>query len=908
MTPAPVTPAPGHTTHPPVPPPMSAVCGVCAPTTATPRRNGGPRPQAATSATSRARLRPVTVGVWVRAAVAVALGLAALAPAAISAVSAVGTGIAALADRPAPAAEPATATPPVVTGRAQTRVTRPDVAVSAARSLARSPASLAPRPAHAATLTTTLTSAHTGGLTEAVTGVFPPLGQAQSAAPLWGPPSAWESAPSRGRDKASSDEGGSDGGGAVHVDSVRFDPAPAPSTAQSAPPGPRLRPLDPPPGTVEPTPPSGSGAAPTRSPTAPGRGSHPPARRPTMPAGPAGPTGSPTAPPTDPPAPPPTDPPTGPPLPPEPTPGPTDQSDDDGPGWIEQRVASAIDHWLSSLTEGAVKPLADLAGSLLDPAHLFGIAQLHQLWRNSALVANAIFAGLVLIGGLIVMGHETLQTRYAFKQIAPRLVIAAIAANLSWEIITRAIELAAALAVDLAGNGMTPGQIIARLIVSQIAGGPIFLVLLNLSVQVMVLALVLALIVITALLALLTITAPLALSLHALPQTEAIAQLWWRCLAATLAVPILDGIILALIWRILLQPGGFGVLGVATQAGALLNLLVLLVLLYLMLKIPRWMFRIATGRPARSGPGLVRRVLRTALIYGALQATGIGPALGAVGGAVGRAARQSPLRKIVGSTASSLFGTGRGVGGGRGGGGGGRRGGGGGVGSGRHTPPPGPTPQPHWRRWNTPKPPRFDPYSWQRATEDGQLMLPLLGVNARRRRLLGTDPPPPRRPTTPTRVPGAPRAYRGRQTSLFSRAALTSTAPPPGQTALPIPVTRVYRHPHHAPPAPRPSGPPSGDHPRQLALWRRVDFSHQPEPDGQYALPLPSTVSRVPPRVRPPVSAPTSQPTPPPAPPPSPPRRPAGWVGVQLQFPLRRIPRRPYRNPNPYFGPKGSGR
>lgn len=575
-------------------------------------------------------------------------------------------------------------------------------------------------------------------------------------------------------------------------------------------------------------------------------------------------------------------------------------------------MASAIDHWLSSLTEGAVKPLADLASALVDPAHLFGIDQLHQLWRNSALVANTIFVGLVLIGGLIVMGHETLQTRYAAKEIAPRLVIAAIVANLSWEIITGAIELAVALAVDLAGNGMTPGQILARLIVSQVVGGPIFQVLLILSVQLMLLALVLALIVTTALLLLLTITAPLALILHALPQTESIARLWWRCLAATLAVPILDGIILALVSRILLQPGGFGVLGVPlvlTEATKWLNLLVLLVLLYLMLKIPRWMFRIATGRPARGGPGLVRRVLRTALIYGALQATGIGPALGGLGGAAGRAAGKGPLRRILGSSAGSLFGIGHS------GGGSGRGGGrGGGVGSGGHRPPgPGPTPAPHWRHWNTPNPPRFDPYSLRRATPDGQLMLPLLGVRPARRRLLGTDPPPPPRRATPAdRVPGAPRAYRGRQTSLYSRAALTSTAPPPGQTALPIPGTRVYRRPHYAPLQPRPSGPPPGDHPHQLALWRRVDFSHQPEPDGQYALPLPSTLSRVPPRATPPLSPPTSQPTPPPAPPPAQPpaplRRPAGWVGVQLQFPLRRIPRRPYRNPNPYFGPKGLGR
>jgi len=136
-----------------------------------------------------------------------------------------------------------------------------------------------------------------------------------------------------------------------------------------------------------------------------------------------------------------------------------------------------------------------------------------------------------------------------------------VAANLSWSLITGAIELAGALATTIAGNGLSPGQILTRLLVVSVVGGPVFLILLNLVLTVMTLAVVMGLIVTGTLLLILTICAPLALCLLALPYTEALAWLWWRALVAALSIPILDALIVALISRILLQPGGLGVLG-----------------------------------------------------------------------------------------------------------------------------------------------------------------------------------------------------------------------------------------------------------------------------------------------------------------------------------------------------------
>ena len=55
----------------------------------------------------------------------------------------------------------------------------------------------------------------------------------------------------------------------------------------------------------------------------------------------------------------------------------------------------------------------------------------------------------VLAGAVIVMGHETVQTRYSVKEIAPRLVLGAIASNASLWAIEQTVSLGNALAAAL---------------------------------------------------------------------------------------------------------------------------------------------------------------------------------------------------------------------------------------------------------------------------------------------------------------------------------------------------------------------------------------------------------------------------------------------------------------------------
>ena len=618
------------------------------------------------------------------------------------------------------------------------------------------------------------------------------------------------------------------------------------------------------------------------------------------------------------------------------------------PWWdIKAQTAQAIDSWLGGVVAGAMAPVAQLAGSLLDPHRLIGISALAQLWSNSRAVADGLFGLLVLIGAVVIAGHETVQTRWALKQIAPRIVLGFLSANLSWTVITTGITGAAALSVAVAGNGMSPSQILTHVLTATLAGGPIFTIILQLVLVVVAVALVICLVVIGVLLMLLTVTAPLALCLHALPQTEQIAYLWWRALAATLAIPVLQGLILALLARVVLQPGGYGLLGipnVLTGAGNLVNLLVTLALLWVMVTLPTRMWRIATGRGGRRGGGPVRGLVRTALGLAALSGIG-GPiaatlsraAAGGRGLRTGRAlfsmlaanqsaptsatrtaARRRP-RPNAGTGAANpwarVYQTGSGqlilpLPGIR-----------------RVTPPrrtPNPTGSPtatatsaRARRAPTGRQlalfSRNDLLHTPRLGRDGQYALPLE---------LTPTPAPGARPDgadsplagPPARTRSGAGGRSGRQRSLFSRGRLLGQPRRPrgGQLALPLDLTA-------SPPPPRPPTPRSSAAPaagarragtgRQLSLFSPAELQAQAAarsvagPDGQYRLPIRLTPTRPPPPTRPapPAQTPTATPT----------SAPTAGPGVTRPVPLggqTALPAHPLARPRRRTRPRPAGR
>ena len=121
-------------------------------------------------------------------------------------------------------------------------------------------------------------------------------------------------------------------------------------------------------------------------------------------------------------------------------------------------VTSAINGWFTSVVKAALAPILALLGrSVLATPDVTGPGGVADLWGAAAAIANTVVVLLVLAGGAVVMGHETVQTRYAAKDIAPRMVLAVIAANASLPVAGMAIALANSLSAALLGPGVQVG-------------------------------------------------------------------------------------------------------------------------------------------------------------------------------------------------------------------------------------------------------------------------------------------------------------------------------------------------------------------------------------------------------------------------------------------------------------------
>ena len=92
--------------------------------------------------------------------------------------------------------------------------------------------------------------------------------------------------------------------------------------------------------------------------------------------------------------------------------------------------------------------------------------------------------------------------------------------------------------------------------------------------------------------------APLMLLMHALPQTDGLARLWWRGMVAALGVQVAQALVLATAVRVFFTSGGREALGLSVT-GNLIDLLVCLCLFWILIKIPFWAKDLAFS-PGRS--------------------------------------------------------------------------------------------------------------------------------------------------------------------------------------------------------------------------------------------------------------------------------------------------------------------
>jgi hypothetical protein len=217
------------------------------------------------------------------------------------------------------------------------------------------------------------------------------------------------------------------------------------------------------------------------------------------------------------------------------------------------------------------------------------------------------------------MGHGTFQIRYQVKDLLPRLVFGFVIANFGVELCRMLIETANALMTAMVGqtaSGTKVVEFVKARIVSAMSdpAAAVLAVVIGLIIVVLFYLLLVGWFARIVTLIVLAGVAPVALACHALPQTQAVASLWWRSLLGCLATPVLQAVFFSTGVELLLDPDrNVQILLLGTGPGTpgtdVFNLFIAACLLWVTVRIPKLVARYLTRGGQMSTAGLVLRAV-----------------------------------------------------------------------------------------------------------------------------------------------------------------------------------------------------------------------------------------------------------------------------------------------------------
>ncbi|MBT2418082.1 hypothetical protein J7F01_08510 [Streptomyces sp. ISL-22] len=268
-------------------------------------------------------------------------------------------------------------------------------------------------------------------------------------------------------------------------------------------------------------------------------------------------------------------------------------------------IVNAITSFLGMLIEQIMKPVREfLADTLLATPDVTKHADIKRLWTAMLGITAGIYVLFVTAGGITVMGYETVQTRYALQQIAPRLLLGFIAAATSLTVMGKAISLSnglaqAIMAIDMSDAGQGMVERVLPFALFGAAGLKLYLLLLAIVMIALVLAVLIGFLVRVAVMALLAVAAPLMLACHAHPLTDPIARLWWRGLAGCLVIQVAQSMTFVLALKLFFAPGAT-TLGIP-HSDQLGTMLAGVALFWVLFKIPGWTLQVVLrGTPVQN--------------------------------------------------------------------------------------------------------------------------------------------------------------------------------------------------------------------------------------------------------------------------------------------------------------------
>jgi hypothetical protein len=269
-----------------------------------------------------------------------------------------------------------------------------------------------------------------------------------------------------------------------------------------------------------------------------------------------------------------------------------------------------------------------IENGLLSTPDVTALPQVKALTDRSVWVVDTLFVLVFTAAAAITMtAGSNERARYEVKDLIPRAVVGFIAAHFSPLFISQAIEVTnafiGAFSVDrLDQSGALPA--ITRLVrgAGSSSAAPLLAAILIAVITVLMVSTAFGLLTRIAILLVLSAIAPIALALHALPQTDGLARLWWRTLGGCLLTPALQAFCLqAGAWMLLDPTNTLPLLGIRGDPFALANLLVVIMLLYLTVKVPTLVKKyLMRGAPTTN---IFAGAMKTAVVQNAARAAGV---------------------------------------------------------------------------------------------------------------------------------------------------------------------------------------------------------------------------------------------------------------------------------------------
>ena len=272
--------------------------------------------------------------------------------------------------------------------------------------------------------------------------------------------------------------------------------------------------------------------------------------------------------------------------------------------------------WLAARAVDLLRDLSSWLTWLFTSPDVTILPQVQTIASRATMVVNTCYIVAIIVAGIIVMVSSSVQVRYTVKDFIPRLIVAFGLSNFALPMCSALIELANAVTVTMVDESAPTSQattmVLAHLLAASTDPNSGFVVvIIGWLIVVLFYSLTVTWIVRVATLVIVAGIGPAAMACYCLPYTQPAAALWWRSLLGSLGAATLQALAFTTGMALITDPTANLPVLLGPPGTGFTNLLLIAVLLWVTVRIPKMMRRYVTRTNSSNPAGIV---LRTVLI------------------------------------------------------------------------------------------------------------------------------------------------------------------------------------------------------------------------------------------------------------------------------------------------------